>query len=115
MAKGDTCHNARSRLSRRTSTGASFARRRVRARDDARDPVSLALIDALPEGSEFVGVEPRPTDPTPLRSLLYIEDGDTGHIGEYDMPESVWAWLRRFDKGDRVEPFEIVLTETEDE
>lgn len=85
------------------------------ARDDSRDPVSLALRDALPEGSEFVGVEPRPTDPTPLRSLLYIEDGDTGDVTEYDMPESVWAWLRRFDKGDRVEPFEIVLTETEDE
>ena len=76
-------------------------------REDSRDPVSLALIDAFP-GAVFVAQEPRPTDPTPLKSRLWVEDGEK--ITEYKVPGGVWDFLARFDASGDVGPFSFTLT-----
>lgn len=83
-------------------------------RDDSRDPVSLAIIEAFP-GCEFTATEPHPNDPphAPMRSLLYVEDGETGEVTEYRFPRSVWEWLGRFEKDGEVEPFTFEITVTE--
>ena len=81
-------------------------------RSGSRDPVSLALADAFP-GSSFVAQESKPTDPTPLKSRLWVEDGETGEVTEYKLPGGVWDWLGRFDRTGEVEPFDFTLTVAE--
>ena len=86
------------------------ARPEVHRGDDSRDPVSLAIIEAFP-GCEFTGTEPHPNDPAeaPIKSRLWVEDGETGEVTEYRMPRSVWDWLKRFEAGVEVEPFTFTL------
>ncbi len=76
-------------------------------REDSRDPVSLALIDAFP-GAVFSAQEPRPTDPTPIDSRLWVEDGEK--ITEYEVPGGVWDFLDRFNRTGDAQPFSFTLT-----
>ena len=75
-------------------------------REDSRDPLSLALVEAFP-GSVFVAQKPRPGYPTPIDSLLWVEDGEK--VTEYKVPGGVWDFLARFDRSGDAEPFSFPL------